>query len=138
MGTGRNLFLVCHVHLQVAGHSRGSNNELFVKRLENYLMIIKCYINQNYCYYYYYYYYYGLLLGHLKFVSRDGGGGGLLKSDGNYFVIQSCHCNIIIIIQVCVDKKEFSSSGLLRAIWMLYPLSLKKCVINKNLQFQWK
>ena len=53
MGTGRNLFLVCHVHLQVAGHSRGNNYELFVKRLENYLIIIKRYINRNYYYYYY-------------------------------------------------------------------------------------
>ena len=50
MGTGRNLFLVCHVHLQVAGHSRGNNNELFVKHLENYLIIIKRYINRNYYY----------------------------------------------------------------------------------------
>ena len=55
MGTGRNLFLVCHVHRLVAGHSRGNNTELFVKRLENYLIIIKRYINQNYYYYYYYY-----------------------------------------------------------------------------------
>ena len=54
MGTGRNIFLVCHVHLQVAGHSRGNNHELFVKRLENYLIIIKRYINRNYYYYYYY------------------------------------------------------------------------------------
>ena len=50
MGTGRNRFLVCHVHLQVAGHSRGNNNKLFVKRLENYLIIIKRYINRNYYY----------------------------------------------------------------------------------------
>ena len=41
MGTGRNLFFVCHVHLQVAGLSWGNNNELFVKRLDNYLIIIK-------------------------------------------------------------------------------------------------
>ena len=31
--SGRTLFLVCHVHLQVAGHSRGNNTQLFVKRL---------------------------------------------------------------------------------------------------------
>ena len=31
--------------------SRGNNNELFVKRLENYLIIIKRYINRNYYYY---------------------------------------------------------------------------------------
>ena len=55
MGTGRNVFRVCHVRRQVAGHSRGKNHELFVKRLENYLMIIKRYITRNYYYYYYYY-----------------------------------------------------------------------------------
>ena len=38
--------LPCAPKLQVAGHSRGNNNELFVKRLENYLIIIKRYINQ--------------------------------------------------------------------------------------------
>ena len=46
--------LPCAPKLQVAGNSRGNNNELFVKRLDNYLIVIKRYINRNYYYYYYY------------------------------------------------------------------------------------
>ena len=42
--------LPCAPKLQVAGHSRGNNNELFVKHLENYLIITMRYINQNYYY----------------------------------------------------------------------------------------
>ena len=43
----RNLFLVCHVPTY-AGHSRHNNNELFVRRSENYLIIIQRCINRNY------------------------------------------------------------------------------------------